>query len=256
MNTLWAQTPWGTDIKYTNEGRDGNDYQFTAYQVVYSPNKGQFGTWENLNYFGTNGLNVTSKWIPAKAAMMPAAASATTITSPTSWGVTSLWEEAGALGRSIWSTLAGAGATATVIIGSLSIPSSERVTDKPADVAVPTHGNDKNSQNPQIVYQITALHIPMLNAEILKYGVADAKFNTFANASNRRPESQLAYFREERPDCMVNYSILARPEGRDLAYLIEAGFVASYMRANFRPTFLPPEYQFRPIPDIGFKFTP
>jgi len=156
LNTLWAQTPWGTDIKYTNEGRDGNDYQFTAYQVVYSPNKGQFGTWENLNYFGTNGLNVTSKWIPAKAAMMPAAASATTITSPTSWGVTSLWEEAGALGRSIWSTLAGAGATATVIIGSLSIPSSERVTDRPIDISKPVAISPPKTQQ-QPLYEQYAL---------------------------------------------------------------------------------------------------
>lgn len=96
----------------------------------------------------------------------------------------------------------------------------------------------------------------MVEPEILKYGIADAKFNTFGGTGNSRPEGQLAFFRNERPNCLITWNPLSMPVGRDLALAIEKGFVAAYMASNVLPYFQPPAYQFRPIPDIGFKLTP
>jgi len=87
----------------------------------------------------------------------------------------------------------------------------------------------------------------MLNAEILKYGVADAKFNTFGGAGNSRPESQLSFFREKYPNSIISYNILARPDGRAQALAIEAGCVAWYWKTFGEP----PAWQFLPIPNAA-----
>ncbi|MEM9337181.1 MAG: DUF6443 domain-containing protein [Bacteroidota bacterium] len=116
--------------------------------------------------------------------------------------------------------------------------------DTELPVTVPINGNRRDNPNEHIVYEIWGYNPITLKNETLKYGISDAKYNTFNGSGSSRPTRQLAALRAKYPHLLINYTIWARPESRTQALGIELTFVSYHVAIHGK---MPPE-QLRPNP--------